>query len=290
MSKVRKTVIPVAGLGTRFLPVTKTSPKELLPIGTTPTLQFVIEEAADSGIEEIILVTNPRKFQITEYFRLGGEYEEALKKLGKLKMLDSLHALLKRVKIIEAIQDAPHGLGHAIHCAKKAVNGEPFVIQLPDEIYDSSTPCVRQLIDVYEKMGSSVNATAHSPREEIQLYGIHNIASSEGGLHKSKGVVEKPHPDEAPSDLCVAGRYLFTPDIFEVIENTPPGANGEIQLADAMNTIAKEGNLYAYEFEGKRFDTGDKLGYIKANIHFGFRDFPNELKSFITNADNGYLS
>lgn len=281
MLKVRKTVIPVAGLGTRFLPATKSVPKELLPIGTKPTLQFVIEEAVNSGIEEVILVTNPRKVQITQYFQAGGFYDKILEGLGKINMLDDLNRLLKRVKITEAMQDAPKGLGHAILCAKKAVGNEPFIIQLPDEVYDGDNPCTKQLIDVYERIGLSVNATRHTPKEQIRLYGIHSVEDDKDKLHKSKGVVEKPRPEDAPSDFCVAGRYLFTPDIFDILENTPPSKDGEIQLAEAMNTQAKGKGLFAYEFDGNRFDTGDKLGYIKANIYFGYKDFPTEVGEYV---------
>lgn len=283
MPKVRKAVIPVAGLGTRFLPVTKAVPKELLPVGTTPTLQIVIEEAAASGIEEVILVSSPHKTQIADYFRSDTQYDRMLKGLKKENLLSGLRTLAQKIKITTVFQDEQKGLGHAVLCAKKAAGPEPFVVILPDVLIESEEPCSRQLIRVFEETGAAVNATEHSPREKLHLYGIYDIASSEGRIHKARRVIEKPKTEEAPSDFSVVGRYLFPPDVFEIIENTPPGRNGEIQLADAMDTLAKQGRMIAYEYEGFQFDTGEPIGFLKANIFYGMREYGEELRKYMEN-------
>jgi UTP--glucose-1-phosphate uridylyltransferase len=280
-SGVRKAVIPVAGMGTRFLPVTKAVPKELLPIGTKPTLQFVIEEAANSGITEVILVNSPQKALIQDYFDRNTPYDQALTKVKKEHLLDEQRRLTDRVKIKSVPQDEPKGLGHAILCAKDAVGGEPFVIILPDVLIESKTPCCKQLIDAYEKTGCSVNATEHTRREDIHLYGIYDIDRSDGAYHWAKEVIEKPSADEAPSDFSVVGRYLFAPEVFDILEHLPPGKGNEIQLADAMNTLAGQGKMVAYEYEGRQFDTGDNLGFIKANLFYGLKDYPEELRKFM---------
>lgn len=281
MSNIRKAVIPVAGLGTRFLPVTKAVPKELLPIGTTPTLEIVIGEAAQSGIEEVVLVTSPIKKQITEYFSDKTDYDCALAKNGKESLIAKLRDLTRRVKITAVLQENPKGLGHAILCAKKAVGREPFVIILPDILIESKEPCCRQLISAYEKTGVAINGTERTPREKIHLYGVHKISSSDGRFHKSQRVIEKPKAEDAPSDFSVVGRYLFPPDVFDVLENTPAGLNGEIQLADAMDTLAKQGRMIAYEYEGFQFDTGEPVGFLKANIFYGRREYGKELDDYM---------
>lgn len=281
MNTVRKAVIPVAGLGTRFLPVTKAVPKELLPIVTTPTLQIVIEEAVASGIEEIVLVTSPIKKQIADYFRMDTEYDAELAAHKKERLVESLRALVQRAKVTSALQEEPLGLGHAVLCAKKAVGNEPFLVILPDVLIESETPCCKQLIAAFEKTGSAINATEHSPREKLHLYGIYDIESSDGRFHRARRVIEKPKAEDAPSDLSVVGRYLFPPDVFGILENTPPGRNGEIQLADAMDTLARKGRMIAYEYEGRQFDTGEPIGLLKANIFYGRRLFGKELDDFL---------
>jgi UTP--glucose-1-phosphate uridylyltransferase len=253
----------------------------LLPIGTLPTLHMVIEEAASSGIERIVLVSSPQKRLIEEYFEKNTSYEKALSEKKKQHLLDEQRKLSDRVEIVSVMQDDPKGLGHAILCAKDAVGDEPFVIILPDVLIESETPCCKQLVDAYAKTGCSVNATEHTPREQIHLYGIYDIGRSDGNYHWANGVVEKPSAEAAPSDFSVVGRYLFTSDVFTILENTPPGKGGEIQLADAMNTLAGEERMVAYEYEGHQYDTGDELGFIKANIHYGLKKYPDELKRFI---------
>lgn len=281
MSSVHKAVIPVAGLGTRFLPVTKSVPKELLPIVTTPTLHLVIGEAIASGVEEVVLVSSPTKVNIADYFRSDTIYDHELAEMNKESLLEDLRSLAKKISIKIAIQDRLLGLGHAVLCAKKAIGDEPFLVILPDVLIESKTPCCKQLIAAFEKTGVAVNITEHSPRHKLHLYGIHDIASSDGRYHRVRGVVEKPRTEDAPSDLSVGGRYLFPSDLFEILERTPPGRNGEIQLADAMDTLAKEGRMIAYEYEGRQFDTGEPEGYLKANIFYGYRKYPEQIGAFM---------
>ena len=273
MTKVRKAAIPVAGMGTRFLPVTKAVPKELLPIGTKPTLQIVIEEAANSGIEQIILITSPDKPAILDFFNPDSIYVQKLKAAGKEEMLSDFSGLLNKIEIIEAPQNKPKGLGHAILCAKDAVGDEPFVIILPDVLIESKVPCCKQLIEAYEKTGCAVNATEHTPRDKLHLYGIYDIEKSDGRFHYANEVIEKPTAEEAKSDLSVVGRYLFPSELFKILEETPPGKGGEIQLADAMNTLAKMEKMVAYEYEGRQFDTGDPEGFMMANMYYGHKMF-----------------
>lgn len=279
---VRKAVIPAAGLGTRFLPVTKSVPKELLPIVTKPTLLFVIEEAVKSGIEEIIFVTSAAKSQIMEFFTKTTAYTRELERMGKSSVLNELGDLISKIKVVSVNQEVPQGLGHAVLCAKKAVANEPFIVILPDIIIESKTPCCRQLIDAYHKTGCSLSATEHTPQHLLHLYGIYDIMRSEGRIHWAKGVVEKPASGSEPSDLSVVGRYLFTPEVFEIIEKTKPGRNNEIQLADAMDTLAKKEKMAALEYEGRQFDTGDPIGFLKANIYYGWKSYPSETSEFIS--------
>lgn len=281
MVQVRKAAIPVAGMGTRFLPVTKSVPKELLPIGTKPTLQIVIEEAAASGIEEVVLITSPDKAEIANFFRSDTVYDRKLKAAGKENMLGGLYSLLKKVKITLAPQEKPKGLGHAILCAKRAVGDEPFIIILPDVLIESKVPCCRQLVEAFDKTGCAVNATEHTPKSQIHLYGIYDIERSDGAFHYARGVVEKPKVDEAPSDFSVVGRYLFPPEVFKILEETPPGKGGEIQLADAMNTLAKRGQMVAFEYKGRQFDTGDPLGFLQANVYYGYQSYKGTFEKFV---------
>ncbi len=277
--KVRKAVIPAGGLGTRFLPVTKSVAKELLPIGTKPTLHMVVEEAALSGIEEVILVTSPDKDQIGDYFDMDTAYVRELEGRGKGEMISELKVLLSKVRVKVAYQEEPKGLGHAIMCAASDVDGEPFVVILPDVLIVSVEPCCRQLMEAYSKTGCSLSATEHTPRDKIHLYGIYDIERTEGRIHWARGVVEKPSPDKAPSDLSVVGRYLFTPEVFELLERTPPGKGGEIQLADAQNALAKEGKFVAFEYDGRQFDTGDPVGFLKANVYYNWKRYPEDFKA-----------
>jgi len=280
---VKKAVIPAGGLGTRFLPVTKSVPKELLPIGTKPTLLMVLEEAVASGIEQVILITSPQKVHIMDFFDTDSEYVRELAARGKAPLLESLNELLRNIEVIPIQQIKPRGLGDAVLCSKDVVGDEPFIVILPDVVIDSKMPCCKQMIDAYEKTGCSLSATEHTPRDQIHLYGIYDIERSEGRVHWAKGVVEKPSADEAPSDLSVVGRYCFSPEVYDLLERTKPGKGGEIQLADAQNALAKAGKFVAYEYEGRQFDTGDPLGFLKANIFYSWHTAPEELKSFVGN-------
>lgn len=271
MSTIRKALIPVAGLGTRFLPVTKAVPKELLPILSVPTLQIVMEEALESRIEEVILVVSPKKAKILEYFRDVGPDER----------LNGLRQLVNQLKISTVLQNEPTGLGAAVLCAREAVGDGPFVVILPDVLIEAKTPCCRQLIAAFEKVGVAVNATMHTPRHKLSRYGVYDIESSDGRFHKARRVLEKPRVEDAPSDFSVDGRYVFPSDVFRVIAQIPPGRNGEIQLADAMDVLARQGRMIAYEYEGRQFDTGDPEGYLKANIYYGRKNYPDQIDTFI---------
>ena len=248
---ITKAVIPAAGLGTRLNPITQIIPKELLPVVAKPSLHFVIEEAYASGLKEIILIVSPEK-------------KEAFK---------HLKTFFPEITFQFIVQEKPLGLGHAVLVAEKAVGSEPFVVLLPDVLIDHPKPVSLQLLEIFKKIKKSVNATQHVPKEEIASYGVYEMTSSEKKLHLAKSVIEKPSPEKAPSDLGVIGRYLFTAEIFSILKNTLPGCNGEIQLADAMNTLAKQGGLYAYEFEGTHFDIGNRVGLLRANIYYGMKEY-----------------
>ena len=278
---VKKAVIPAGGLGTRFLPVTKSVPKELLPIGTKPTLLMVIEEAVASGIEQVVMVVSPQKAHLMDFFDPDTAYVKELTARGKAPLLTTLTELLKNVEIVPVQQKRPMGLGDAVLCSHEAVGDEPFVVILPDVLIESKTPCCRQLIDAYAKVGCSLSATEHTPRNQIHLYGIYDVARSEGRIHWARGVVEKPKAEDAPSDLSVVGRYLFSPEIFDILRKTIPGKGGEIQLADAMNALAKSEKMVAFEYEGRQFDTGDPMGFLKANIYYSWSSASEELKDFM---------
>ncbi len=269
MKKIKKAVIPVAGLGTRFLPITKTIPKELLPIVDKPAIQYVIEEAVASGLTEIILVTAKGKGLIEEHFRTGTEYDNILKSKGKSDLLKDLNELCGKIKIRTVFQSEPKGLGHAVGCAKDLVGDEWFVVLLPDVLIDSKVPCTKQMIDVWNEFGKAVLATEHSPKETLSSYGVIGIGRTlKERIYEVKTLVEKPKPEDAPSDLTIVGRYLLPPEIFTYISKTEPGAIGEIQITDALQDLAKEKGMIAYEFEGFLHDTGDKAGYLEANNYY----------------------
>jgi len=275
-------VIPCAGLGTRFLPVTKTVPKELLPLVTKPTLQYGVEEAFAAGVRRFVFVISPDKPNPAAHFLPNSQYQRLLTERGKGKDLAELNQLIASIEVVCVEQKKPLGLGHAVWVAKDAVckdvaGKNPFLVLLPDVVMDGEIPCSLQLMKIFEKTGGSVNATEHTPQEFLSRFGVYAIEKSEGRLHWASRVVEKPSLEEAPSDLTVVGRYLFTPEVFSILEKTAPGRGGEIQLADAMNTLAKIKKLYAYEFEGRSFDTGDPLGYVQANIYFAQKIFGKEM-------------
>ena len=270
MVKVKKAVIPAAGYGTRFLPATKAMAKEMLPIVDKPTIQFIVEEAIEAGIEDILIVTGKSKRPIEDHFDSNIELEEHLRKQGK----DDLLELVKptNVNLFFVRQSYPKGLGHAILQAKACVGNEPFVVMLGDDIMQGQEPLTKQLIDVYEKTHASNIAVMEVPHEETSKYGI--IAPErelEDGIYNVEYFVEKPKPEDAPSDLAIIGRYLLTPEIFDILENQAPGAGGEIQLTDAIDTLNKTQRVFAKRFDGKRYDIGNKLGFLEMSIEYGLK-------------------
>ena len=272
MQKVTKAVIPAAGLGTRFLPATKACPKEMLPIVDKPTIQYIIEEALASGIKDILIITGHNKRSIEDHFDYNPELELNLREHGK----DELLALVKEIGDINLHyirQKEPKGLGHAILCAKSFVGNEPFAVLLGDDVvYNEEKPCLQQLLDVYDATGASVLGCHTVPQEKVSSYGIvASEATEDARIFKVNDMVEKPAVKEAPSRLAVLGRYVITPEIFAILEQTAPGRGGEIQLTDALKVLAKEQAMYAYDFVGRRYDVGDKQGYLEATVEYALR-------------------
>ncbi|MVX65641.1 UTP--glucose-1-phosphate uridylyltransferase GalU [Clostridium chromiireducens] len=270
--KIRKAIIPAAGLGTRFLPATKAQPKEMLPIVDKPTIQYIIEEAIASGIEEILIITGRNKKCIEDHFDKSIELEVELEKNHKDELLDLVKNISDMVDIHYIRQKEPRGLGHAILCAKSFVGNEPFAILLGDDIvYNEGKPCLKQLIDCYGEYKTSILGVQSVNPEDVCKYGIVNGIVIEDRVCKVKGLVEKPSIEDAPSNTAILGRYIITSAIFEILENTKPGKGNEIQLTDALKELAKSEAMYAYNFEGKRYDVGDKLGFLEATVEYALR-------------------
>lgn len=281
--KVRKAVIPVAGLGTRLLPATKVVPKELLPIVDTPAIQVVIEEVIQSGIQEVILVTGRNKGAIEDYFDHSYELENILEQRGKIDQLDSVRQISELVRAVSIRQKRPLGLGHAVLCAKDAVGDEPFVVLLPDDIIAASPSCTSQLIEVYEKYNAGAIALMPVPEKEVDRYGIVHGENWAPRLHRIRSLMEKPKPEEALSNLAIIGRYVLPPQVFDYLEETQSGTDGEIQLTDALQRLARERALIGYEFHGNRHDIGDKLGFLKCNITYALQreDIGPDLRQYL---------
>ena len=270
--KIRKAIIPAAGLGTRFLPATKAQPKEMLPIVDKPTIQYIIEEAVASGIEEILIITGRSKKCIEDHFDKSVELELELEKSGKEEMLKMVRDISDMVDIHFIRQKEPKGLGHAISCAKTFVGNEPFAVLLGDDIvYNEGKPCLKQLINCYDEYNTSVLGVQTVEAKDVNKYGIVNGIHIEDRVYKVKGLVEKPAVEEAPSNVAILGRYIITPRIFKILEETKPGTGGEIQLTDALLNLMSEEAMYAYDFEGTRYDVGDKLGFLKATVEYALR-------------------
>ena len=270
--KIRKAIIPAAGLGTRFLPATKAQPKEMLPIVDKPTLQYIIEEAIESGIEEILIITGRNKKSIEDHFDRSVELELELEHKGKVEMLEMVKSISNMVDIHFIRQKEPKGLGHAIYCAKSFVGNEPFAVMLGDDIvYNEGKPCLRQLMDCYDEYKTSVLGVQTVLDGDVDKYGIVDGLKIEGNVTKVKGLVEKPSVDEAPGNMAILVRYIITPSIFEILERTKPGKGGEIQLTDALLELMSEEAIYAYNFEGRRYDVGDKLGFLEATVEYALR-------------------
>ena len=273
MQKVRKAVIPAAGFGTRFLPETKAMPKEMLPLVDKPTIQYIVEEILDSGIEEILIISGHAKRAIEDHFDSSPELEQHLLKQGKLEQLKQIRKI-SDVKIHYTRQAYQRGLGDAILCAKDFIDGEPFGVILGDDVVYTGTeePALKQLMDQYDKTGGTVIGCQVVAPEKVSAYGIiDGKPTGDGNLLQVQDMVEKPKLSEAPSRFAALGRYVITPEVFEILEETRPGKGGEIQLTDALRVMAHQGNVYAYNFQGKRYDTGDKLGYLKAVVEFALR-------------------
>lgn len=269
--KVRKAIIPAAGLGTRFLPATKAQPKEMLPIVDKPTIQYIIEEAVASGIEEILIITGRNKKSIEDHFDKSVELEMELEKAGKQEMLELVRGISDMVDIHYIRQKEPRGLGHAIHCAKSFVGNEPFAVMLGDDVVESEVPCLKQLIDCFNEYKTTILGVQTVAPENVDKYGIVDGIHIEDRVYKVKRLVEKPAIEEAPSNIAILGRYIITPQIFEILENTKPGKGNEIQLTDALETLIKNEAMYAYDFEGRRYDVGDKLGFLQATVEFALK-------------------
>lgn len=286
--KVRKAIIPAAGLGTRFLPATKAQPKEMLPIVDKPTIQYIVEEAINSGIEEILIVTGRSKRAIEDHFDKSYELEEELRKKGDQKLLSLVQDISNLVNIHYIRQKEPRGLGHAIYCAKAFIGDEPFAVLLGDDIVDSPKPCLGQLIEVYNRYRTTVIGVQHVPWDDVPKYGIISCKHVEERVFKVNELIEKPEKEKAPSNIAILGRYIITPGIFRHLENATPGKGGEIQLTDALNCLVGHEDMYAYDFIGKRYDVGNRLGFLEATIEFALKrdDLRDSFKSYLKNMVN----
>ncbi len=282
--RVRKAVFPAAGLGTRFLPATKAQPKEMLPLVDKPTIQYVVEEAVASGISEIVIVTGRNKRAIEDHFDAAFELEYYLNDRGKVEELAQIKTISELASVSYVRQKEPLGLGHAILCARSLVNDEPFGVFLGDDIIgQTDVPCMRQLLDVYERYGGPVIAIERVERSRVQSYGVIAGRNIGGNVWEIDDLVEKPRPQDAPSDLAIIGRYVLTPDIFPILAETRADKRGEIQLTDALRTLRGRRPMYAVEFVGKRYDTGDKLGFLKATVEFALArpDLADEFRAYL---------
>ena len=270
--EIRTVVFPVAGRGTRFLPATKASPKEMLPVVDKPLIQYAAEEALAAGARKLVFITGSSKRAIEDHFDTDRELEEALEAQGKADLLQTLKDIVPSwASCIYIRQPSPLGLGHAVWCAKPVVGNEPFFVHLADDLIAGATPCLRQMAQVYAERGGSVLGVETVPRDETDKYGIVSTVEREGRISRVKQIVEKPRPQDAPSTLAVVGRYVLSPTIFEKLEQIGRGAGGEIQLTDAISDLLVDEAVYAYEFEGKRYDCGSKLGYLQASVEFGLK-------------------
>ena len=287
VNKIRKAVFPAAGLGTRFLPATKASPKEMLPLVDKPLIQYAVEEAVASGIESILIITGRDKSAIENHFDISFEMEQMLKERGKHDLFEQVRAVSDLVQISYTRQKQALGLGHAIYQAKDFVGNEPFAALLADDIVDSEKPALQQMVEVFEKYNAPVIATMQVAGEAISRFGVIDAEEVEPNVYRIKDMVEKPAFADAPSDLAIIGRYIFTPDIFEAIEQTKPGSGGEIQITDAMRILLKTRPFYAVKLEGRRHDAGDKLGFLIATVELALKreDLGGEFREYLRTLD-----
>ncbi len=285
MKKIRKAIIPAAGFGTRFLPATKAQPKEMLPIVDKPAIQFIVEEARKSGIEEILIITGRNKRSIEDHFDKSVELELQLRSHGKYDLLEQVEEI-SDVTIHFIRQKEAKGLGDAILCARQFVGDEPFAVLLGDDIVSAEVPVLSQLIKAYKDMGGSVLGVQKVPKDKVSSYGIVNPEKINENIWKAVSLVEKPEIEDAPSRLAVLGRYILTPEIFDILEHTQPGSGGEIQLTDAINELASIQNVYAYRFEGRRYDIGDKEGFLEATVEYALSraDLRDKFMAYLVNS------
>ena len=285
--KVKKAIIPAAGLGTRFLPATKAMPKEMLPILDKPTIQYIVEEASRAGIEDIIIVTGKHKRAIEDHFDNQKELEMVLQEKGKNDLLEKVRYSTDLANIFYVRQKEQKGLGHAIYTARQFIGNEPFAVLLGDDIVESDTPAIKQLMDVYDETGKSVIGVQEVAEEDTHRYGIIDPLEKSGLRYEVKKFVEKPKQGTAPSNLAIMGRYVLTPEIFDYLETQEEGAGNEIQLTDAIERMNAESQVYAYDFEGDRYDVGEKLGFVKTTIEYALKDedMKDDLKVFIEQLD-----
>jgi UTP--glucose-1-phosphate uridylyltransferase len=294
VSKVRKAVFPAAGLGTRFLPATKAQPKEMLPLVDKPVIQYVIEEAVASGIDQIIIVTGRGKNAIEDHFDVSYELEKILESRGKFELLEQVRTISQMVSVSYVRQKEALGLGHAILMAKDLVGNEPFAVLLGDDVIDAEIPCVQQMQKVFEKCQSGILAVQEVEGPDISRYGViqpypANHKDGFDNMMRIADLVEKPSYENVPSNLAIIGRYILPPEIFKVLENTPPDRGGEIQLTNGIRALLKEQPVYAYQFEGKRYDAGDKLGFLRATVEFALKraDLGGPFRTYLKSLDLG---
>jgi len=269
--KLRKAVIPVAGLGTRFLPATKTVPKELLPIVDIPSIQYVVQEAVDAGIQEIIFVTGRGKDGIEDHFDEAPELEQILAERGQTDTVEQLRRIAGMTEVVSVRQKKPLGLGHAVLCARDLVGDEPFAVMLADDLIDSAKPCIRQLLEIFEQYDESVIALMEVPQEDVHRYGVIKGRPLNPGLYQIEATVEKPPVKDAPSRMAIIGRYILRPELFQILENLPPGKGGEIQLTDGLSQLIGQRKVYGCVFEGERYDIGDKFGFVRATVAYALK-------------------
>ncbi len=286
---IKKAVIPAAGLGTRFLPASKAQPKEMLPIVDKPTIQYVVEEAVAAGIEDILIITGRNKQSIEDHFDRSIELELLLDRKNKKQELEEMQKISTMANIFFIRQKEPLGLGHAVYCARRFVGNEPFAVLLGDDVIHARVPCIGQMAEVYTRKQSTILGVRRVGFDHIHKYGAVESDDSESSVVRVSRLTEKPAREEAKTDLAVLGRYIIEPEIFEILEHTPPGSGGEIQLTDALNTLAENYPVWAYTFEGRRYDVGDRLGFLEATIEYALRreDLSSGLKAFLTDLKYG---
>lgn len=281
--KIKKAVIPAAGLGTRFLPATKAIPKEMLPIVDKPTIQYIVEEIIASGIEDVLIITGRNKGSIEEHFDRAVELEDNLEKTNKEEMLEEVRKISKMINIHTVRQKDPLGLGHAVYCAKSFVGNEPFAVLLGDDVVDSKKPCLKQMMEVFNEYQSTILGVQPVRWENVNKYGIVSGEKLSDTIYSVKDLVEKPNRDVAPTNIAILGRYILTPKIFEILENTSRGVGGEIQLTDGLKKLSNIEKMFAYTFEGKRYDVGSKIGFLEATVDFALKrdDLREEFKKYL---------